>query len=149
MAIKTSTGLRNHALATGSVKNALDNGFLKIYGTAAAPATADAAVPGGAVLLVTISNNSTGTGITLDSAAAAGIIAKNSGEVWSGVNAATGTALWFRQVAAGDDGTESTTQPRIQGSIATAGADMNISNTTLTSGATHTVNNYNFAWPTL
>lgn len=38
MTIKTSTGLRNHALATGSIKSALDGLVLKLYGGAVPPA---------------------------------------------------------------------------------------------------------------
>ena len=52
MAIKTSTGLRNAMLATGSAKAALDGGRINIY-AGAAPATADDAV-GGATLLCAI-----------------------------------------------------------------------------------------------
>lgn len=144
---KTSTGLRNGALSGGSVKSLLDGGNIKIY-AGAVPATADAAV-GAGTLLCTITLNSTGTGINFDTAAVGGVLAKAPGEVWSGVNAATGTAVWFRHVAAADDGTESVVAPRIQGSVNSAGADLNLSSTSLTSGATQTVDYYSTAWPTL
>lgn len=144
---KFSTGLRNTMLATGSMKTALANGFFDIY-AGAAPATADDAV-GAATKLCRISLNSTGSGINFDAAAAAGVLAKAPAEVWSGVNLATGTATWFRHVGAADDGLASTTQPRVQGTIATAGADYNVSNTGLTSGATQTIDGYSIALPTL
>ncbi|HNA48848.1 MAG TPA: hypothetical protein PK312_16795, partial [Nitrospira sp.] len=123
MAIKTSTGLRNAMLATGSAKAALDGGRINIY-AGAAPATADAAV-GGATLLCAITLNSTGTGILFDTAAVNGVLAKKPSETWSGSIVATGTATWYRHVAAADDGTLSTTAPRIQGTIALIGADLN------------------------
>jgi len=145
--MKASTGLRNHKLASGSVKSALDGGNIKIY-AGGAPATADAAL-GGATLLCTVTVNSTGTGINFDTAASGGVLAKAPGEVWSGVNSATGTASFYRHVAAGDDGTESFTAPRIQGNISISGADMNLSSVTLTSGATQTVDFYSVAEPTL
>lgn len=142
--MKLSTGTRNHLLVTGSLKSALDGGLIKIY-SGAEPATADEAVTG--TLLCTISNNSTGTGINFETAAASGVLTKETTEVWSGVNAASGTAGYFRHVASGDDGTSSTTQKRMQGSIAVAGADLNLSAVGLTSGATQTIDYYNVALP--
>lgn len=147
MAIKASTGLRNGALATGSVKSLLDGGRIDIY-AGAAPATADAAV-GAATLLCAITLNSTGTGINFDTAAAGGVLQKAPGEVWSGVNAASGVAAWYRHVAAADDGTESLTAPRVQGTINVSGADLNLSSVSLAAGATQTVDYYSLAWPTL
>jgi hypothetical protein len=145
MALKTSTGLRNKLLDNGSLKATFALGFIKFY-TGTPPADADAAVTG--TLLVTISNNSSGTGINMAAAAVAGVLAKLASETWSGVNAATGTATYYRHVAVGDDGTLSTTQARIQGTIATAGADMNLSSTSLTAAATQTVDYYTVALPT-
>lgn len=142
--MKISTGLRNHLLVTGSLKSALDGGFIKIY-SGAEPASADDAATG--TLLCTVSVNSTGTGINFETAAASGVLTKETTEVWSGVNAASGTAGYFRHVASGDDGTSSTTQKRIQGSIAVAGADLNLSAVGLTSGATQTIDYYNVALP--
>lgn len=144
---KFSTGLRNGMLNGTGVKEALDGGFIDIY-AGSPPATADAAV-GGATKLCRISLNSTGTGINLDTAAVNAVIAKAPAQTWSGLNLATGTAAWYRHVAAADDGTLSTTQPRVQGTIATAGADMNISNTSLTQNATQTIDGYSIALPTL
>lgn len=147
MAIKESTGLRNYRAVTGSLRDALTAGFIQIY-NGAEPATADAAL-GGAILLCTISVASTATGITLDAVAVDGVASKPAGVVWSGVNAATGTAQFYRYVAPGDDGTLSTTQPRVQGRIATAGADINMTSTALVSGATQTLDFYVLAQPTL
>ena len=69
--------------------------------------------------------------------------------VWSGVNVATGTATFYRHVGAADDGTLSTTQPRIQGTVGTVGAELNLSSTSLTTGATQTIDYYSIALPTL
>ena len=147
MALKTSTGLRNGVLSGGSLKSRLDGGRINIY-AGTPPATADDAV-GGATLLCAITLNSTGTGINFDTAAAGGVLQKAPGEVWSGVNAATGTAAWYRHVAAGDDGTLSTTASRVQGLIGVAGADLNLSSVSLTSDATQSIDFYSLAWPTL
>ena len=144
MAIKLSTGLRNKLADTGSVKSIFAGGLIKIY-SGVPPADADAAVTG--TLLCTVSNNSTGTGINFDTSAVSGVLSKAPGETWSGNNAATGTATYFRHVASGDDGTLSTTQARIQGVIATVGADLNLSSTALTSGAPQTIDFYSFTIP--
>jgi hypothetical protein len=132
-----STGLCNKLLDTGSVKSIFNLGFMKFYG-GSAPASADAAVTG--TLLVTVSNNSTGTGITFDSAASAGTIAKNPAETWSGTIGTGGVVTHFRLVAAGDTGALSTTEPRVQGTVGTGGTDIVVGNTTLVLSATFTVN---------
>ena len=131
MTIKESTGLRNRTLDTGSYKSRLALGFIKIY-TGAEPATADAAVTG--TLLCTISVSGGGAGLSLDTTATAGVLAK-SAEIWSGAIVATGTAGYFRYSAAGDTGVSSTTEERLQGSVGLAGADLNLGNVALVTNA--------------
>jgi hypothetical protein len=143
---KFSTGLRTKMLDANPFKTVMALGLLKIY-AGTVPADADASI-GSATLLSTISVGSSGTGLSMAASAAAGVIAK-AAETWSGVNAATGTASFYRHVAAGDDGTLSTTQDRIQGTVATVGADLNLSSTALVSGATQTIDSYSVALPTL
>ena len=147
MALKASTGLRNKLLDTGPLNEVLDLGFINIYG-GAVPADADASI-GSATLLSTISNNSTGTGIKLETLAANGSISKETTEVWSGVNVAVGTATFYRHVAPGDTGAQSTTQPRLQGNIGISGAEMNLTSITLANGATQTIDYYSVTLPTL
>lgn len=132
-------------LDTSPLRTAMNLGFIKIY-SGAVPATADAAVTG--TLLVTISNASTATGLTFELAAVAGALAKTTAEVWSGVNALGGVATHYRHVAAGDTGLLSTTEARVQGLISNVGSDMNLTNTTLTGGATQTVDYYQLQLPT-
>jgi hypothetical protein len=150
MAIKVSTGLRNKMLlatANGGAPfgTAMNLGFIKLYG-GTVPADADAAVTG--TLLCTISNNNTGTtGLTFAATAASGTITKTVAEVWSGT-ATAGTVTHYRLVAAGDTGALSTTEARVQGLVSTAGADLNLSNTTLVGGAIQTVDYYSMALPT-
>lgn len=131
MTIKTSTGLRNKMLDTGSLKSRLALGFIKLY-TGGEPTTADAAVTG--TLLCTISVSGAGTGLSLDAAAAAGVLAK-SAAAWSGAIVATGTAGYYRFSAAGDTGASSTTEERIQGSVGLAGADLNLTSVALVTNA--------------
>lgn len=146
MTLKVSTGLRNKLLDTGSLATLMAGGLIKIY-SGSPPASADDAASGS--LLCTISLNSTGTGINMASTASGGVLAKSTSETWSGVVALSGAATYYRHVAASDTGASSTTQARLQGEIATAGAELNLSSTTLTSGATQTVDYYSVALPTL
>jgi len=146
MSLKVSTGLRSKMLDTGPLKTIMALGFIKLY-SGAEPANADAAITG--TLLSTISVNSTGTGLSFDTAAVAAVLSKAPAEVWSGTNAAGGTATYYRHVAAGDDGTLSTTQARIQGTVGTVGAELNLSSVILANGATQTIDYYSVALPTL
>lgn len=138
MSEKMSTGFCNALLDTADFKTQFTSGFLRIF-DGSPPATADAAETG--TLLCIVSVNSTGTGVTWAAAGAdtPGVIGKTVAEVWSGLILATSTATYFRLVAVGDDGTNADDQARIQGTIGTGGADMNIGTTALTNGATFTI----------
>ncbi|MEO8391224.1 hypothetical protein [Polaromonas sp.] len=147
--MKASKGLRNALLVSDSLKTVMALGFIHIY-AGTVPATADDAL-GSATLLCTISESDTGTGITFDdNVVAPGVAQKNTGEVWSGTNVDSGTATFFRHVAVGDDGTSSVVQPRLQGTVAVGGGDLNLlPNTVLTSGAGQDIDYYTVALPTL
>lgn len=146
MTLKTSTGLRDGMLSTAPARTLLNLGKIKIF-AGAEPATADAAETG--TLLCTISVNSTGTGLTFESASVGGVLSKSSSEIWSGVNAAGGTATHYRFVGSADTGALSTTEPRIQGGAALLAGDLNLSSLALVSGATQTIDSYVIALPTL
>jgi hypothetical protein len=145
MAIKVSSGLRNKMLVTGSFKATMDGGSLKIY-SGTVPTDADQAATG--TLLVTITNNSTGTGVTFATTATTGVVTKTVAEVWSGVVGTGGVASYYRLVATGDTAALSTTEARVQGLVSTAGADLNMSSTTLVAAATQTIDYYSMALPT-
>lgn len=144
---KFSTGLRNAILADVALRTKLSGCRLKIY-AGAIPATADDSI-GAATLLCTVTNDATATGLTFASTAADGTITKTVSEIWRGVNAASGTASFYRIEEASDTGALSTTLARIQGNIAVAGADLNLSSVTLTASASQTIDNYVVALPTL
>lgn len=156
MALKFSTGLKDQlfnavkgeiAASTYSLKN----GVIYIYrGTQ--PATADAAATGTLLMKVTVASgvfaHGTATnGLNFD-ASASGVLSKAVAEVWSGVGLAAGTAGWFRHCGnPADDQGESTTLPRIDGRIATSGAEMSLSNPNIVVGASTTIDSYSIAWP--
>lgn len=147
MTIRLSTGMRNKLLdggASGGIKNALNLGFIAIY-TGTQPASADTGATG--TLLGTVSVNGGGTGLTFD-AASAGVISKAAAETWRFTGVAAGTAGWYRfYPAGGTPGNLSTTEARIDGSIGTSGADMNVSNLAIEVGQINTIDSYTFTMP--
>jgi len=131
MAILKSTGFITYVNGTGSVKAALDSGFIKFY-NGAVPLTADAIATG--TLLWTISEDGDGTGLTYE-INASGRAAKPTATQWSGATTA-GTPTYWRAVTAADDGTLSTTQRRVQGTCGNAiDSDLYLDNPVLTTNA--------------
>jgi len=128
----------------GGFKGALALGFIKIY-SGPQPLTADTGATG--TLLGTVSVDAGGTGLTFD-AAVAGVSVKAAVENWKFTGAASGTAGWFRFHAVGDVPTDtSSTAARLDGSIATSGADMNLSNISVVIGSPNTVDVFQFTLP--
>lgn len=136
MSQKQSTGLCNYVLATGSLAAAFPDMRIRVF-SGTVPATADAATSG-ATLLNEVKYS--GGDLTFDGSAVAGVLLKNPAETWVGTNTVGGTASFYRVVNAADDNTASTVFKRLQGTIGVGGADMNVGNTVLTSGATFTLN---------
>jgi hypothetical protein len=145
--LKSSTGLRNAVLATGSYKSALDGGFLNLY-TGTIPADADAALGEGATLLcpVTLSNDGE-TGLTFDGTPINGRLAKTVSETWSGTIIHNATATFFRFVLAGDTGDVSTTAIRVQGTIGVSGYDMDMLDPNLEEDNIQQINYFYLALP--
>jgi hypothetical protein len=82
--------------------------------------------------------------------ASAGVIAKLSTQSWTGVNAATGTAGWYRfygSVADAGGADSAGTAIREDGSVATSGAQLNMTSTSLTSAATTTIDTWSRTFP--
>ncbi len=82
----------------------------------------------------------------------AGTLSKLASQTWSGANVASGTAGWYRQYGSvADSGAADTALVYIRedGAISTAGAEMNMSSTALTLGATTTIPNDTYTTPTL
>ncbi len=145
MSIQFSSGLRDHLLISGSFKSALDGGVIRIY-AGTMPATADAD-SSSLTVLCTISLDATGTGLTWGSTVTAGILSKNTTEVWRGLIANTGTATFFRFMAISDTGAASTTDKRVQGTIGLVGADLNFSNVNLVAGNYRVIGSLNVTLP--
>lgn len=79
---------------------------------------------------------------------AGGLVARPTGVVWSFSGIAAGVAGYFRLIgSAADSEAVSTTLPRLDGSIATSGGDMGLSNITVAIGAPNTVDRFNVTQP--
>lgn len=147
MALLNSTALRNAML--NGLKDALADGFIHVYASSLAniPASSDEAInPANHTLLLTVYGDGVSAGLNLGTASG-GSIGKDPSENWSGTVLADGTAAFFRHVGSADTGAASTTQPRLQGRVGTAGAELNISSLALTAGDTRTVNYANIVLP--
>lgn len=108
---------------------------------------------------IALDGASTGTAVVTDGAlaaatlstlqflyAASGSMSKDA-DVWSGVVLVTGVAGYFRIVTNSDDGTLSTIQPRLQGSVGTSGAELNLSSTSLVISTTLTIDTFSVTLP--
>ena len=80
-------------------------------------------------------------------AVAAGVLAKEIGQTWSGLGLATGTAGWFRIYANAYTTGASTSAIRIDGAVATSGSQFNMSSTSVVTGATTTVDSVALTQP--
>ena len=135
----------------GCLKDVFKNGCLWIY-SGSQPATADAAATGTQLVKVTVGSGAfahaaEANGLEFDDEAA-GVLVKCADEVWSGVGLAAGTAGWFRFVANPTDALGvSTVLPRIDGSIGTSGANLNMSSTTIAVDATYTIDTFSLTLP--
>lgn len=144
--MKASSGLRAHMMATGSFKAGMDGSYLKIY-SGVPPSSPDNAVPGTATLLCVVTVDGGATGVTFETTTTAGMLLKAAGETWEGTNGATGTATWFRLAPPADGGESSTSALRVQGTVAQAGADLNITNPDLVTGAPQAVDYFSVLLP--
>lgn len=81
---------------------------------------------------------------------AAGVLPKQVSQVWSGVNAATGSAGWFRHYGSVADSKaldNAGVAIRLDGAVSTAGAEMNMTSTAFVSGAVTTLAGWQMTVP--
>lgn len=145
MAVKLSTKLRTALMTAGggSLPTIFNDAEIRIFGytgvtPVAAPTSADDATTG-STLLATVTGPSAAALLFTTSGAT---LLKDSGQVWGEAAnvVATGTAVFWRLVDQDDtNAADTTTYPRIQGTLGTAGADGNLSSLSLTLGGTQTI----------
>jgi len=134
----------------GSLRDIFKDSVLRIY-SGAQPTNPDAATSGTLLLEISVDagafvHAAAANGLEFG-AAANGAISKNS-ELWQDTGIASGTAGWFRLCGNPvDNGAESTTLPRVDGTVGTSGADLNMTNTSITVGATYTIDTFTLTLP--
>lgn len=134
----------------GSLADIFQKGIIKVY-SGAQPATADTAFSGTLLFSITVGSGAFTPGTEtngLDLGTSADGEIEKDADTWSGVGVADGTAGWFRYYANETDaGGASTTLPRIDGSVGTSGADLNMSSTTVVTSSTYTIDSFKFTLP--
>lgn len=136
-----STALRNviaNAIGNAGAGINFDSGTLEIR-SGAAPG-ADAAATGTVLATITLPADAFG-------AAAAGAIAKAG--TWQDASAdAGGTAAHFRIIQSGDtNGATGSTDERIEGTVSTSGADLNLDSTSISAAQTVTIDTFTVTMP--
>lgn len=151
MTIKLSTGLRTALAGTTGFGATFAKGVIHIY-SGPQPVTADAAVSGTLLGVVTggadpFAFGSPTNGLEF-SAAVAGGVSKSAVQEWKFRGIANGTAGWFRLMGNESDALgSSTTSPRLDGSVGTSGADLNLSNIAITVNTPATIDVFAFGIP--
>lgn len=147
MTLKTSTGLANAMMATGSFRDVFDgNGYLVIcQGTE--PATADTALNPSNILCTITENGVASAWLHLNAAASAGGLSKLTGETWAGLPTLAGTATYYRYVLFDDTHAASTTAPRVQGSVAVSGGDLNLPSVSLNTSTSVSISTFTVTLP--
>ncbi len=151
MTVRLSTGLRNMMAGSVGFTGAFDNGVIYIY-SGSQPLSADNAVSGTLLGIVSVdalpfSFGSPTNALGWD-APVSGVVAKAAAEDWRFEGITNGTAGWFRLMGNTSDSLgSSTTLARMDGSIGTANADMNLSNITITTAAPNTIDVFQFTIP--
>lgn len=150
MTIRLSTGLRNAIVGSTGLAGALANGIIEVY-SGAQPLSADNAVAGTLLAVYTkdagaFTPGSPTNGLTF-LAPAAGVLEKST-DNWKAVGLAAGNAGWFRfKGNAVDAGGVSTTALRMDGSVGTSGADMNIPNIVFAIGSPESIDTFRYTQP--
>lgn len=148
MAVRISTGLRNYVLDTGSWKGAFANCVGAAY-SGPQPDSADAAETGTLLGYITLNGGaftpgSATNGLNFDAAAAAGVLNKPTSAVWqlTGLAAAgsSGTNIGYIRLYDNTRTTgASTTAKRLDLSVSTSGANVNLGSTLIKTGQTLTI----------
>lgn len=149
MTIRLSTALRTNLAGSTGFAATFANGIIEIR-TGTQPATADSAATGTLLGTVTLASGAftpgTATNGLTFATAADGAVSKSG--TWSFNGVATGTAGWFRfKGNAADNDLSSTTLPRLDGSVAVSGADLNLSNISIVTGAPTTIDSFVWTQP--
>ncbi len=152
--LRLSTKLRTNLAGTTGFATTFEKGIIDVY-SGTQPATADLAPTGVKLGRFTLASGAFTQGNVLNGltfgTAADGAVAKSG--TWSfSAGVAVGTAGWFRLStnAAADNVTDDSTAKavaRLDGSVGTSGADLNLSNLSITLSSPVTVDTFTWTQP--
>lgn len=149
--IVLSSGLRNKMLGSVGFDAAFADGVIYIY-SGPQPANADAAISGTLLAKVTkdhaaFSFGTATNGLNFDSPTLS-VITKAAAENWQAIAIAAGQAGWGRLMGNASDALgSSTTLPRMDFSIATSGADLNLPTIDFVIGTPITIDTFTLTLP--
>jgi hypothetical protein len=119
--------------------------------TGSQPPSSDVAETGQKLLSITLNSGAFTSGSPTNGlefgAEASQVLHKKAGEVWSGVGLVDGVAGWARIYGNTKITGSSTTAIRWDLSVGTSGAQINMSNTSIVTGATTTIDTVNIPMP--
>ncbi len=150
MALRLSSGLRDKLLGTGSFKDIMMDGVIRIF-PGVQPVSADDVEGASPLVEITVGSAAFTAGAAANGlefgAPSGGSVSKADGEIWSGAATSAGTAGWFRfydnSLTTGADSSSA----RFDGAISTSGAQLNMSSTAIASGATTTIDSFTITLP--
>lgn len=151
MTVRISTNLSDAAIGTVGIKGALNTGVWEIR-SGAQPSSADSAATGTLLGLVTLAGNaftpgSPTNGLTYDGPTN-GTISKPNAAEWKFTGLADGVAGWARlRGNAADTGADSTTLPRLDIAIGSAGVELIMSNINVKTGIPGNIQNFSITFP--
>lgn len=134
----------------GSVVDLFRNCVADIY-SGSQPGDANSTESGTKLVTVTLSSGAFTGGTATNGLnfgeVSSGVLAQESGETWSGVGVNDGTAGWFRCYDNSYTTGADSTAVRFDGAVSTSGSELNLSNTTITTGGTTTVDSVALTMP--
>ncbi|MCP4493236.1 MAG: hypothetical protein GY820_38930 [Gammaproteobacteria bacterium] len=134
----------------GSWADLLENGTMEIY-SGTMPTDPDAVITATVLAKITESGeafvaDAAANGINFDTAAS-GVLSKDTSETWSGVGLAAGTAAWACIFSNAYDKTASTTAVRMLVDVATSGAVVTMSDTSVAVDGSNTIDSATLTQP--
>ena len=149
---KLSSGARQSLL--DAYKNTFNDGVIRVY-SGVAPASPDDAETGTLLAEITVDGAAftpgmPGAGLSFDvitHESGQSVLAKTASENWMGTGLAQGQAGYFRMYDNNRVTGESTTAKRIQGTVGTANADLQLASVNIVAGVPVTVNNLTIVQP--
>lgn len=121
------------------------NAIFEIY-SGPQPADADQIETGAKLVRITVSGGAVVPGVATNGlnfdAPVAGVLSKAAGETWSGTILATGVAGWFRLYTNLYETGAGATKVRLDGSVGTSNAQLNVSSLSMVLNASFTIDQF-------